>query len=321
MEQTLGKFPVLRESVMASYTGQKVDHENRPHFLCISLQKYLSFMSKKYIFSSMLMLLSLMSYGQQYQSMLIDNKLWLYESRISSFDEYIASTAGLFLYGDTIINNRLCKKMFYTPDRITLDLTVYPWELVVFEHLGLCGKYDSAWYEDGKKVYRIMDNSTEAVLMFDFGLAVGDRLPQNESLAYCYDDSIKVGNNTYRRMRFVEADRKGEPILSDWCLVEGIGGNEGILYTEFQIPPENADSYYIEKFQECWLWNRSNPEPLFSSGCFLFDSINSSTDLQHEVSVSNGSASGYFDLQGRRLTEKPSRSGIYIQNGRKYVVK
>ena len=32
MEQTLGKFPVLRESVMASYTGQKVDYENRPQF-------------------------------------------------------------------------------------------------------------------------------------------------------------------------------------------------------------------------------------------------------------------------------------------------
>ena len=28
-----------------------------------------------------------------------------------------------------------------------------------------------------------------------------------------------------------------------------------------------------------------------------------------------------FDLQGRRLTEKPSQPGIYIQNGRKVVIK
>jgi hypothetical protein len=307
---------------MASYTGQKVDHENRPHFICISLQKYLSFMSKKYIFSSMLMLLSLMSYGQHYQSMLIDKRAWLYKCRLQMCNDCSEPFGMVFIYGDTIVNNRRCKKLYSDPGRLFI---FYPWELEDFSSIGLFGKYDSAWYEDGKKVYRIMNNSTEAVLMFDFGLAVGDRLPQNESLAYCCDDSIKVGNNTYRRMRFVEADRKGEPILSDWCLVEGIGGNEGILYTEFQIPPENADSYYIEKFQECRQYyngyGSSNYELLFCSGWFLFDSINSSTDLQHEVSVSNGSASGYFDLQGRRLTEKPSRSGIYIQNGRKYVVK
>lgn len=30
MEQTLDKSPVLRESVMALFTEQKVDHENRP---------------------------------------------------------------------------------------------------------------------------------------------------------------------------------------------------------------------------------------------------------------------------------------------------
>ena len=32
MEQTLGKSPALRESVMELYIEQKVDHENRPHF-------------------------------------------------------------------------------------------------------------------------------------------------------------------------------------------------------------------------------------------------------------------------------------------------
>ena len=31
--------------------------------------------------------------------------------------------------------------------------------------------------------------------------------------------------------------------------------------------------------------------------------------------------SHYYDLQGRHLTEKPSQLGIYIQDGRKYVVK
>ena len=36
MEQTLGKSRVLRESVMALFTEQKVDHENRPRFSEVS---------------------------------------------------------------------------------------------------------------------------------------------------------------------------------------------------------------------------------------------------------------------------------------------
>ena len=32
------------------------------------------------------------------------------------------------------------------------------------------------------------------------------------------------------------------------------------------------------------------------------------------------SSKNVFDLQGRRLSEKPAR-GMYIQNGKKYVVK
>ena len=33
MEQTSGKSLALRESVMELFIEQKVDHENRPHFL------------------------------------------------------------------------------------------------------------------------------------------------------------------------------------------------------------------------------------------------------------------------------------------------
>jgi len=47
MEQTLGKFPVLRESVMASYTGQKVDHKNRPQFFPWGLASYSPLAQKK----------------------------------------------------------------------------------------------------------------------------------------------------------------------------------------------------------------------------------------------------------------------------------
>ena len=38
-------------------------------------------------------------------------------------------------------------------------------------------------------------------------------------------------------------------------------------------------------------------------------------------STSNVQRSAYYDLQGRRLTGTPSKAGIYIQNGKKFVIK
>ena len=41
MEQTLDKSPMLRESVMALFTEQKVDHENRPQISeCDVMSRY-----------------------------------------------------------------------------------------------------------------------------------------------------------------------------------------------------------------------------------------------------------------------------------------
>ena len=43
MEQTLDKSPVLRESVMALFTEQKVDHENRPQISYLTLISFCNY--------------------------------------------------------------------------------------------------------------------------------------------------------------------------------------------------------------------------------------------------------------------------------------
>ena len=44
------------------------------------------------------------------------------------------------------------------------------------------------------------------------------------------------------------------------------------------------------------------------------------TAIEDRINIDNSSKSSHlYDLQGRRLTDKPTK-GIYIQNGRKYVV-
>ena len=109
-----------------------------------------------------------------------------------------------------------------------------------------------------KKIFRILNSTINPELYFDFGLEKGDKLPNNDNIVYWYDDSISVdgfieeGTKTqthiYRRMRFAEEGLTENPKLSDWCLVEGIGGNEGILFANFQSIPQDC---IFEKFMYC----------------------------------------------------------------------
>ena len=52
--------------------------------------------------------------------------------------------------------------------------------------------------------------------------------------------------------------------------------------------------------------------------------VNADVDLKsasHESGISNSLQRAWFDLQGRRLTGKPTEKGIYINNGKKVVIK
>ena len=289
----------------------------------------------KILISCLLALFCLITNAQQqYSSMLTDGRLWNYDNLIVCGTQFSMPGSWIFIYGDTIIDNRECKKMYNSPERAEAHL---PEEFVVFENLGLYGLYDSAWYEEDGKIYRIMKDSVEPVLMFDFVPAAGDKLPQDESLTYWYDDKVtsesvtNINHSqkellTFRRMRFAKGDITTNPELSDWCLVEGIGGNEGILYTEFQYPPENEESYILDIFQYCaqYIGNEPNGHPifkyLFTRNDFLKAGSTSVNDIRLDPKSEKSSTSCYFDLQGRRITGQPTR-GIYIQKSKKVVIK
>ena len=292
---------------------------NRPHFL-----ETFVLMSKKFIFSSILMLLSLMSYGQQYRTMLTEGREWWYTCNIYCGSDIAPAMTHAFIHGDTIVNNYSCKKLYIYSGKDSWDMMQSCYEIFPGN---LYGRYHSAWYENNDEVYMIPKGSTQPNMMFDFGLVVGDRLPQNESLVFWYEDSISVKGETYRRMRFAEGDLTVNPKLSDWCLVEGIGGNEGILFTEFQIKPKDTDFCILEQF-DCLFQvevdyerNSCHYENLFTRNDFLINGTSSVNDHTSTIDTKTLHPSCYFDLQGRHLTEKPSQPGIYIQSGRKYVVK
>ena len=49
--------------------------------------------------------------------------------------------------------------------------------------------------------------------------------------------------------------------------------------------------------------------------------VEDTTTAVKEIKNSELSNSKFFDLNGRRLTSKPTRRGIYINNGRKMMIK
>ena len=190
-------------------------------------------------------------------SLLTDGRGWHYRVDVNMGDEMATTFTDAFIHGDTIIDGRTCKKLYVEFGHDSDHGTPSTW----FETLGRGGKYHSAWYEEGYKVYRIMDGGREPELVFDFGLHVGDRLPGNDNLFYWYDDYIIVDGSmaddgtrttsrTYRRMRFAEGELAESPRLSDWCLIEGVGGNEGILHPE-SCATTAQDGFISERFTHC----------------------------------------------------------------------
>lgn len=206
---------------------------------------------------SLLAFAKLNANGQSPSSLLTDGRGWHYRVDVNMGDETATTFTDAFIHGDTIIEGRTCKRLYVESGHDSNYGTQSAW----FDTLGRGGKYHSAWYEEGGKVYRIMDGSTEPELVFDFGLHAGDRLPGSDNLFYWYDDHIIVdgsmaddGTRTtphiYRRMRFAEGEPKESPRLSDWCLIEGVGGNEGILYPESQSAAVQ-DGFISERFTHC----------------------------------------------------------------------
>ncbi len=263
--------------------------------------------------------------------LLADGRYWLYNRRVLQGEDFALTRYEVFIFGDTVIDGRTCKKLY---------TTIAPGGYYCregetwFPEIHRGGKYHSAWYEEDKKVYRIAEGSEAPELMFDYGMKKGDKLPQNERLTYWYDDTITVDGITsekvpnykthsYRRMRFAEEMPTGETKLSDWCLVEGIGGTEGLLFNELQTKPHDGCIY--ENFEFCAQFLEvRNDEGIYEYLIMRDSIVMTTTGIEHpEPQASTRQPSHVYDLQGRPACSNGNklRKGVYVRGGRKYVVK
>ena len=160
------------------------------------------------------------------------------------------------------------------------------------------GRCECSMREDGSKVFCSQNDNEN--LVYDFGLNVGEVFETADVIATVVSvDTIMVGGRLFRVLGVQGNDN---PQTNWW--VEGIG-SMNYLTNSVRIP---GDSY---TFLQCQI----SENILFSQKDFETLAVQNLI-----IKRGNDSVSPAYDLQGRRLTGEPSK-GVYIQNGRKVVVK
>ena len=230
------------------------------------------------------MLLSTLAFGQYvYEPFLEEGKVWTYHyyNEFTGHEFY----ESLAVSGDTIVDNKNYKRI---ADAET-------------------GNYRYGMRQDGQKVFAIYPHYSGEVLLYDFGLSVGDTFllydddngsDPNAWATVVSVDTVVVGSRAFRVLDVRPKDMMDWP---NWW-VEGIGS-----------------MYYLSS--NCLLTGNSY---VFSSCQLDGETIFTHKDcrtvgIKGQPIVDGKRGTSFFGLQGRRLSSKPNK-GIYIRDGRKVVV-
>ena len=170
------------------------------------------------------------------------------------------------------------------------------------------------WREEDRKVYAVNSSTGEECLMYDFTLTPGEEVTvAGGTSMHCNSvDTIRANGTYFRRFNMSRSD--DATIVIPW--VEGVGspynvdqpcGVAGQPTVKYFVCTENDIAIFSQQ-------DFSAPAISFSPTSIVSPRNHQVTDVQHRR------ATTLFDLQGRRLTTIPAK-GLYIQNGRKRVVK
>ena len=242
----------------------------------------------------------------EYRPMLVDGRCWKYryhhfeesegEDGHTKYDETV-SDQSYYLDGDTIVGGEEWRKMYCEMN----------------------GKrsYAGAWTEKDLKVYCIQPGSNEqnAELRFDFNF-----LPYEYSsfmtpldVAYfSHVDTISVNGELYLRHNFLERRQ-----LARLSYVEGIGGMHGLY--PFPLPSPTCICDYedfvgVFEGDKCIFKPEDFSREGYTSGIGRVS--NNPRATKHDDAI--------YSIQGNKVTKSQGDrlpKGVYIQNGRKFVVK
>ena len=173
--------------------------------------------------------------------------------------------------------------------------------------------YDMATFDEQCR-YEVTDDGD--MVLYDFGMQVGDKFRSVPGKEDVYVVSIKKEQHSYH---VPQQENINVIVLSNGCeIVEDIGFkqyvvgsqsgviNPGFDFLDYLNPSDEYGAVlWLARLNHQWVW-----EDCLDDGSTGIDRPSSNTTNQTT-----------FDLQGRRLDGQPINRGIYIQNGKKIVVK
>jgi hypothetical protein len=75
----------------------------------------------------------------------------------------------------------------------------------------------------------------------------------------------------------------------------------------------------VRPFEAFTVHHGNGPAPQFISVSAMNGDVTGIEDVRGLMS--DGRGDNWYDLNGRRLQQKPTKKGIYIQNGKKTIIK
>ena len=227
---------------------------------------------------------------QVYDTFLIEGKTWTQEILMDTpFEEKQYKI--LKLDGEMVIDGRKCMKLYCD------------------------GIFDSALYEEGKSVFRIVKG--EEYKLYDFGAGIGDVLTLGgQKLTLVRIDTLYNDDFQFRRQIFL--NQSNTPISH----LSGIGSVSGPI----NISPTVGTSYAVV---ECKVGDnvlipsadgngfRVLNDDDFDEFAWYVDYMRQLANIKSTFDC-NDTRGLLYDLHGRRLTSKPEK-GVYIEGGRKRV--
>jgi len=173
--------------------------------------------------------------------------------------------------GDTVFNDLLYHKLYKGGHSWAEDFFAGE----TYNHLYYSGVFAGAIREEGSRWY--YNGGSEAIqesLLYDFSLNPGDPLPLTfnnyiEGMVVTNVDTVVI-NNIPRRRMFIE----GYNGPSATCIIEGIGGNTGLIEPIQMFEPiwylvcyaENGEPVWNEGGGACDLTVNADTKPIYPAG-------------------------------------------------------
>ena len=256
-----------------------------------------------------------MAIADNYIPLVKEGAVWVYDRRGVDFQYPYVPTMKLWFEGDTIINGEQYKCLYN-------EFVLYVFHGSDWDNpeRRVNTGYYGAWQERDKKVYVWDVYGQKKVLYYDFNLKKDDvvpDLPFDPEVAWkkiTDEDTIEVNGIKRRRLELTyDYYELGVHRITQSYWVEGIGSFKDLLTPTGCMTWGGFSGFEYFEGDSC----------LFTLNEFLLPKNGNGTATEVRTSSIKDcplKTSPIFDLQGRRLSEKPKR-GMYIKDGKKYVVK